>query len=95
MKLVRQNASEFKGSLDSNGADDSQSTHSGDFVQRLGNTRYFRGITHAAARAGSRSVIAAVISDATHPTELWLVRGNGMARVTSHNDNFRRGASLD
>ena len=39
-------------------------------------------------------IIAAVISDATHPTELWLVRGNGMARVSNHNDNFRRGASL-
>ncbi|PYS72830.1 MAG: hypothetical protein DMF73_07245 [Acidobacteria bacterium] len=39
-------------------------------------------------------IVAAVISDATHPTELWLVRGAWMAHVSNHNENFRRGASL-
>jgi dipeptidyl aminopeptidase/acylaminoacyl peptidase len=40
------------------------------------------------------SSMAAIISDPTHPGEVWIGRGNMLARVTNHNDAFRRGASL-
>jgi dipeptidyl aminopeptidase/acylaminoacyl peptidase len=39
-------------------------------------------------------ITAAVISDPTHPAELWLARANGILRVSNHNDVFRRSASL-
>src|SRR5882672_7922577 len=38
--------------------------------------------------------LAAVISDPSHPSELWLGRGNVLTRVTSHNDAYRRSGSL-
>jgi dipeptidyl aminopeptidase/acylaminoacyl peptidase len=38
------------------------------------------------------TTIAAVISDPTHPGELWIGRGNTLTRVTSHNATFRRSA---
>ena len=38
--------------------------------------------------------LAAVISDPSHPSELWLGRGNVLTRVTSHNDAYRRPGSL-
>jgi len=40
------------------------------------------------------STMAAVISDPTHPGEVWIGRGNMLTRVTNHNDAFRRGGSL-
>jgi len=40
------------------------------------------------------SEIAAIISDPTHPGEVWIGRGNILTRVTNHNDSFRRGGSL-
>jgi dipeptidyl aminopeptidase/acylaminoacyl peptidase len=38
------------------------------------------------------ATIAAVISDPSHPGELWIGRGNTLTRVTSHNVTFRRSA---
>jgi dipeptidyl aminopeptidase/acylaminoacyl peptidase len=40
------------------------------------------------------STMAVVISDPTHPGEVWIGRGNMLMRVTNHNDAFRRGGSL-
>jgi dipeptidyl aminopeptidase/acylaminoacyl peptidase len=40
------------------------------------------------------TLIAAVISDPTHPAELWIGSGNVLFRVTNHNDSFRRSAAL-
>ena len=40
------------------------------------------------------STIAAIISDPLHPAELWIGRGNILRRVTTHNETFRRSASL-
>jgi dipeptidyl aminopeptidase/acylaminoacyl peptidase len=40
------------------------------------------------------AIIAAVISDPSHPAELWIGRGNTLTRVTSHNVTFRRSALL-
>jgi dipeptidyl aminopeptidase/acylaminoacyl peptidase len=40
------------------------------------------------------STIAAVISDPTHPSELFIGRGDVLARFTAHNDNFRRAQPL-
>jgi dipeptidyl aminopeptidase/acylaminoacyl peptidase len=40
------------------------------------------------------STMAAVISDPTHPGEVWIGRGNMLTRVTNHNDAFRRGGPL-
>ena len=40
------------------------------------------------------TTMAAVISDPTHPAELWIGRGNTLTRVTSHNITFRRSALL-
>ncbi len=34
--------------------------------------------------------MAAVISDPTHPQELWIGRGNMLARASNHNESFRR-----
>ena len=39
-------------------------------------------------------ITAAVISDPAHPTELWVARGNGILRVSNHNEALRRGVSL-
>ena len=36
------------------------------------------------------STIAAVISDPTHPAELWIGRGDVLVRATAHNATFRR-----
>lgn len=36
------------------------------------------------------STIAAVISDPTHPGELWVSRGNMLARFSNHNEAIRR-----
>ena len=38
------------------------------------------------------ATIAAVISDPSHPGELWIGRGDTLIRVTSHNVTFRRSA---
>jgi len=90
----QQNASEFKGALDSTAP-----TALDQHIQVTSFTVSETLETFEALPTRPRvplhdPIIAAVISDATHPTELWLVRGNGMARVSNHNDNFRRGASL-
>ena len=37
------------------------------------------------------SSLAAVISDPTHPGEVWIGRGNMLTRVTNHNEAIRRG----
>ena len=37
---------------------------------------------------------ATVLSDPSHPAELWIGRGNILRRVTTHNETFRRSASL-
>src|SRR5205085_893514 len=37
---------------------------------------------------------ATVLSDPSHPAELWIGRGNILRRVTAHNETFRRSASL-
>jgi dipeptidyl aminopeptidase/acylaminoacyl peptidase len=39
------------------------------------------------------STMAAIISDPTHPGEVWIGRGNMLTRVTNHNEAFRRGSS--
>jgi len=36
------------------------------------------------------TTMAAVISDPSHPGDLWIGRGNVLTRVTTHNDAFRR-----
>jgi dipeptidyl aminopeptidase/acylaminoacyl peptidase len=41
-----------------------------------------------------QATMAAVITDPTHPQEVWIGRGNSLARVTNHNENVRRGTSL-
>jgi dipeptidyl aminopeptidase/acylaminoacyl peptidase len=41
-----------------------------------------------------QATMAVVITDPTHPQEVWIGRGSSLARVTSHNDSFRRGTSL-
>ena len=41
-----------------------------------------------------QATMAAVITDPTHPQELWISRGNLLVRVSSHNENFRRGTPL-
>ena len=41
------------------------------------------------------SEIAAIISDPTHPGEVWIGRGNILTRVTNHNDSFRRGGLIE
>jgi hypothetical protein len=38
--------------------------------------------------------MAAVISDPTHPQEIWIGRGNALVRITNHNEGFRRGSGL-
>ncbi|HJZ83179.1 MAG TPA: S9 family peptidase [Pyrinomonadaceae bacterium] len=38
--------------------------------------------------------MAAVVSDPTHPQELWISRGNSLVRVTNHNESFRRATPL-
>jgi dipeptidyl aminopeptidase/acylaminoacyl peptidase len=40
------------------------------------------------------SSMVAIISDPTHPGEVWIGRGNTLIRVTNHNDAIRRGGSL-
>ncbi len=40
------------------------------------------------------TTIAAVISDPSHPGELWIGRGNVLARAGAHNDGFRRSFGL-
>lgn len=40
------------------------------------------------------SSMVAIISDPTHPGEVWIGRGNMLTRVTNHNDAIRRGGSL-
>ncbi|HSQ23524.1 MAG TPA: S9 family peptidase [Pyrinomonadaceae bacterium] len=40
------------------------------------------------------AAMAAVISDSTHPQELWLGRGNSLVRITNHNESFRRATTL-
>ena len=40
------------------------------------------------------AAMAAVISDPTHPQELWIGRGNSLVRVTNHNEALRRGSGL-
>lgn len=41
-----------------------------------------------------QATMAAVISDPTHPTELWIGRGYSLMRVTTHNESFRRANTL-
>src|SRR4051812_15785414 len=41
------------------------------------------------------SALAAIISDPTHPGEVWIERGNILTRVTNHNDPFRRGSLIE
>jgi dipeptidyl aminopeptidase/acylaminoacyl peptidase len=41
-----------------------------------------------------QATMASVISDPTHPQELWIGRGNMLSRVTNHNEGFRRGMPL-
>jgi dipeptidyl aminopeptidase/acylaminoacyl peptidase len=90
----QQNASEFKGSLDSTAPTvlDQHIQVTSFSVSETLDT--FEALPTRPRVLVHDPMIAAVISDATHPTELWLVRGNGMARVSNHNDNFRRGPSL-
>jgi dipeptidyl aminopeptidase/acylaminoacyl peptidase len=38
--------------------------------------------------------MAVVISDPTHPQELWIGRGNSLVRLTGHNEGFRRATPL-
>lgn len=40
------------------------------------------------------ATMATVISDPTHPGELWVGRGNQLGRFSNHNETFRRGTSL-
>ena len=40
------------------------------------------------------AILAAVISDPTHPPELWIGRGNLLTRATNHNEGLRRATSL-
>jgi dipeptidyl aminopeptidase/acylaminoacyl peptidase len=40
------------------------------------------------------TTMAAVISDPSHPGDLWIGRGNVLTRVTTHNDAFRRSVAL-
>jgi dipeptidyl aminopeptidase/acylaminoacyl peptidase len=40
------------------------------------------------------STMAVVISDPSHPGDLWIGRGNVLTRVTTHNDAFRRSVVL-
>jgi len=90
----QQNASEFKGSLDSTApmALDQHIQVTSFSVSETLDT--FEAPPTRPRVLVHDPIIAAVISDATHPADLWLVRGNGMARVSNHNDNIRRGASL-
>ncbi|MFN2576670.1 MAG: prolyl oligopeptidase family serine peptidase [Pyrinomonadaceae bacterium] len=88
----RETAGEFKGSLDS--------TAPTALDQHLQVTSFSVSETIETFEATPPRVlvrdpvVAAVISDATHPAELWLVRGGWVARISNHNDNFRRGAAL-
>ena len=38
--------------------------------------------------------MAAVISDPTHPQEIWIGRGNALVRITNHNEGVRRSSGL-
>ena len=38
--------------------------------------------------------LAAVISDPTHPQEIWIGRGNALVRITNHNEGVRRSSGL-
>jgi dipeptidyl aminopeptidase/acylaminoacyl peptidase len=40
------------------------------------------------------STLAAVISDPTHPPELWISRANMLVRVSGHNESIRRSINL-
>src|SRR5262249_5546223 len=40
------------------------------------------------------ATMAVVISDPTHPTELWIAKANQLARFSNHNDSFRRASGL-
>jgi len=41
-----------------------------------------------------QATLVAVVSDPTHPQELWISRANSFLRVTNHNESFRRAAAL-
>ena len=40
------------------------------------------------------ATMVAVISDPTHPQEVWIGRGNTLLRLTNHNEGFRRATTL-
>ncbi|HYX28652.1 MAG TPA: S9 family peptidase [Pyrinomonadaceae bacterium] len=87
-------AEEFKGSLDSTAPtilDQRMQTTSFSLAQQLDAGEMISGEARFPIRAAS---MAAVISDPTHPGEVWIGRGNTLIRITYHNDGFRRAANL-
>lgn len=85
---------EFKGSLDSTAPtilDQRMQVTSFSISEELEIGRVVTGPNVLPIRMAS---MAAIITDPTHPGEVWLGRGNMLTRVTSHNDSFRRSGSL-
>jgi dipeptidyl aminopeptidase/acylaminoacyl peptidase len=85
---------EFRGSLDSAGpliVDHRIQVGSFSISNQLESGEFVSGPNRIPVRMG---VIAAVISDPLHPAELWIGRGNILRRLTTHNETFRRSASL-
>ena len=91
---IKSAASEFKGSLDSTAPtvlDQRIQVTSFSISEQLDFGEFVSGQNRIPIRLAS---IASIISDSTHPGEVWMGRGNTLTRVSNHNDNFRRGASL-
>ncbi len=85
---------EFKGSLDSTAPtilDQRMQTTSFSLAQQIDAGEMIYGQARFPIRISSMAV---VITDPTHPGEVWMGRGNTLTRVTYHNDGFRRGAGL-
>ncbi len=83
-------ASEFRGSLDSTSpitVDQRIQVSSFAISNQLMRGELISGRERLQFRPAT---IAAVISDPSHPGELWIGRGNMLTRVTSHNLNLRR-----
>lgn len=85
---------EFKGSLDSS-APSVLDQHVQVTGFSLSEQTSFGEFESAPNRLPVRfSSMAVVLSDPTHPGEVWLGRGNTLVRVTNHNETIRRGGAL-
>src|SRR5439155_12356089 len=85
---------EFRGSLDSTVpiiVDQRVQVNSFSIAQELENAEFVDGQVRLRFRSAR---MATIVSDPTHPSELWIGSGNVLTRVTAHNETFRGSVEL-